>query len=135
MLPGGSPPSANRGLPRDRLSAADTADRSAHPAAGAAAGWQHAGAGRRDHRSLRPRARAAVGYLVKIELEVDSLAQLDEEALEVDAVPLDNMGPDLLREAVRRVDGRMITGASGRISAETAPALAATGATSCRSAG
>jgi nicotinate-nucleotide pyrophosphorylase (carboxylating) len=80
---------------------------------------------------IRPaveRARAAVGHLVKIELEVDSLAQLDEAlALEVDAVLLDNMGPELLREAVRRVDGRMVTEASGRINAETAPAMAATG--------
>lgn len=80
---------------------------------------------------IRPaveRARAAVGHLVKIELEVDSLAQLDEAlALQVDAVLLDNMGPDLLRDAVRRVDGRMITEASGRINAETAPAMAATG--------
>ncbi|HLZ65309.1 MAG TPA: carboxylating nicotinate-nucleotide diphosphorylase [Aliidongia sp.] len=80
---------------------------------------------------IRPaveRARAAVGHLVKIELEVDSLAQLDEAlALEVDAVLLDNMGPDLLRDAVQRVGGRMITEASGRINAETAPAMAATG--------
>jgi nicotinate-nucleotide pyrophosphorylase (carboxylating) len=80
---------------------------------------------------IRPaveRARAAVGHLVKIELEVDSLAQLDEALmLGVDAVLLDNMGPGLLREAVRRVDGRMITEASGRINAETAPAMAATG--------
>jgi len=80
---------------------------------------------------IRPaveRARAAVGHLVKIELEVDSLAQLDEAlSLGVDAVLLDNMDPDLLSEAVRRVDGRMITEASGRINAETAPAMAATG--------
>jgi nicotinate-nucleotide pyrophosphorylase (carboxylating) len=80
---------------------------------------------------IRPaveRARAAVGHLVKIELEVDSLAQLDEAlTLGVDAVLLDNMGPDLLLDAVRRVDGRMITEASGRINAETAPAMAATG--------
>jgi len=80
---------------------------------------------------IRPavlRARAAVGHLVKIELEVDSLAQLDEAlTLGVDAVLLDNMGPDLLREAVRRVEGRVITEASGRINAETAPAMAATG--------
>ncbi|GGF22276.1 nicotinate-nucleotide diphosphorylase (carboxylating) [Aliidongia dinghuensis] len=80
---------------------------------------------------IRPaveRARAAVGHLVKIELEVDSLAQLDEAlALEVDAVLLDNMDPATLREAVRRVDGRMITEASGRITAETAPAVAASG--------
>jgi nicotinate-nucleotide pyrophosphorylase (carboxylating) len=80
---------------------------------------------------IRPaveRARASVGHLVKIELEVDSLDQLDEAlTLPVDAVLLDNMGPDLLREAVRRVDGRLVTEASGRINAETAPAIAASG--------
>jgi len=74
------------------------------------------------------RARAAVGHLVKIEVEVDSLAQL-EELLEVgaDAVLLDNMGPDLLAEAVRRVDGRLVTEASGRITPETAVPIAEAG--------
>jgi nicotinate-nucleotide pyrophosphorylase (carboxylating) len=74
------------------------------------------------------RARAAVGHLVKIEVEVDTLAQLDEALTEgVDAVLLDNMTPDQLREAVRRVDGRAVTEASGRVTAETVPAIAATG--------
>lgn len=74
------------------------------------------------------RARSAVGHLVKIELEVDTLAQL-EEALDVgvDAVLLDNMTPDTLREAVAMVGGRAITEASGRVSPATAPAIAATG--------
>jgi nicotinate-nucleotide pyrophosphorylase (carboxylating) len=80
---------------------------------------------------IRPaveRARAGVGHLVKIELEVDTLAQLEEAlTLRVDAVLLDNMGPDLLREAVRMVGGRAITEASGRIRPDTAPAIAATG--------
>jgi nicotinate-nucleotide pyrophosphorylase (carboxylating) len=80
---------------------------------------------------IRPaleRARAAVGHLVKIELEVDTLEQL-REALEigVDAVLLDNMGPEMLREAVGIVAGRAITEASGRITPATAPAVAATG--------
>jgi nicotinate-nucleotide pyrophosphorylase (carboxylating) len=74
------------------------------------------------------RARAYVGHLVKIEVEVDTLEQL-EEALQVgaDAVLLDNMGPDTLRQAVALVDGQAITEASGRITLETAPALAETG--------
>lgn len=80
---------------------------------------------------IRPaveRARAAVGHLVKIELEVDTLAQLEEAlALGVDAILLDNMSPEMLREAVGRVDGRAITEASGRITPATAPAIAATG--------
>ena len=47
--------------------------------------------------------------------------------LKVDAVLLDNMGPELLREAVTIVDGRLITEASGRITAETAVPLAEAG--------
>ena len=74
------------------------------------------------------RARAGVGHMVKIELEVDTLEQLDQ-ALEmgVDVVLLDNMDLLTLREAVRRVDGRAVTEASGRITPDTAPQVAATG--------
>ena len=74
------------------------------------------------------RARAGVGHLVKIELEVDTLAQLDEAlTLKIDAVLLDNMGPEMLRQAVGMVDGRAITEASGRIRPDNAPAIAASG--------
>ncbi len=74
------------------------------------------------------RARTGVGHLVKIEVEVDTLAQL-EEALGagIDAVLLDNMGPDTLRRAVAMVGGRAVTEASGGITLETAPAVAASG--------
>ncbi len=74
------------------------------------------------------RARAGIGHLVKIEVEVDTLAQL-EEALSVgaDAVLLDNMSPETLREAVAMIDGRAVSEASGRISRETVGAVAATG--------
>jgi nicotinate-nucleotide pyrophosphorylase (carboxylating) len=74
------------------------------------------------------RAKAAAGHLVKIELEVDTLDQL-AEALEcgVDAVLLDNMDPGTLRRAVGMVAGRAVTEASGRITRETAPAIAAAG--------
>ena len=74
------------------------------------------------------RAKAAAGHLVKIELEVDTLDQL-AEAMEcgVDAVLLDNMGPETLRRAVDMVGGRAVTEASGRITVETAPAIAAAG--------
>lgn len=74
------------------------------------------------------RARAAVGHLVKIELEVDTLDQL-REALElpIDAVLLDNMEPKTLAEAVKLVGGRFITEASGGITPATVPSIAATG--------
>jgi nicotinate-nucleotide pyrophosphorylase (carboxylating) len=74
------------------------------------------------------RARAHAGHLVKIELEVDTLDQL-AEALEhaVDAVLLDNMDPATLRRAVAMVAGRAVTEASGRITRETAPEIAASG--------
>jgi nicotinate-nucleotide pyrophosphorylase (carboxylating) len=73
-------------------------------------------------------ARKSIGHLVKIEIEVDTLEQL-EEALAVgfDAVLLDNMEPDMLAEAVRLIDGRAIAEASGRITPATAPAIAASG--------
>ena len=74
------------------------------------------------------RAKSGVDHLVKIELEVDTLEQL-REALDcgVDAVLLDNMSPDDLREAVAMVAGRAVTEASGRITPTTAPSIAATG--------
>jgi nicotinate-nucleotide pyrophosphorylase (carboxylating) len=74
------------------------------------------------------RARAQIGHLVKIEVEVDTLAQLEEALTErPDAVLLDNMAPDMLRAAVALIDGRAIAEASGRITAETAPAIAEAG--------
>lgn len=74
------------------------------------------------------RAKARAGHLVKIEVEVDTLAQL-EQALSVgaDAVLLDNMKPETLRAAVAMVDGRALTEASGRITIETVGAVAASG--------
>lgn len=74
------------------------------------------------------KARAAAGHMVKIEIEVDTLAQLREVLdLPLDAVLLDNMGPELMAQAVQMVAGRMITEASGNVTVETVPALAATG--------
>jgi len=79
-------------------------------------------------RAAVERVRAGVGHMVKIELEVDTLAQLEEAlALRLDAVLLDNMDPAMLRQAVGMVDGRMITEASGGIRPDTAVAIAASG--------
>lgn len=74
------------------------------------------------------RARANTGHLVKIEVEVDTLDQL-EEALSVgaDAVLLDNMSPERLARAVAMIGGRAIAEASGRITRETVGAVAASG--------
>jgi nicotinate-nucleotide pyrophosphorylase (carboxylating) len=73
-------------------------------------------------------ARRGVGHLVKIEVEVDTLGQLEEAlATGVDAVLLDNMTPAQLATAVRMIEGRAIAEASGRITPQTAPAIAASG--------
>jgi len=79
-------------------------------------------------RTAVERARYAVGHLVKIEVEVDSLEML-REALDLgaDVVLLDNMSVETLREAVALARGRAITEASGGIMPETAAAIAATG--------
>ncbi|MDK9697543.1 MAG: carboxylating nicotinate-nucleotide diphosphorylase [Siculibacillus sp.] len=74
------------------------------------------------------RARAFVGHLVKIEVEVDRLDQLVEAMTErPDAVLLDNMGPDMLREAVKIVAGRAATEASGGVGPDTVKAIAESG--------
>ena len=73
-------------------------------------------------------ARDFAGHLVKIEVEVDTLDQL-QEALDVgpDAVMLDNMPPDMLRQAVAIADGKVVLEASGGIDGETVAAVAETG--------
>lgn len=74
------------------------------------------------------RVRAHVGHLVKIEVEVDTLAQLDEAlGARADAILLDNMSLDDLRRGVAIIGGRAISEASGRVTPETAPAIAETG--------
>lgn len=73
-------------------------------------------------------AFAHVGHMTQIEIEVDTLAQLDE-ALDAGAkvILLDNMRPETLREAVARTGGRALLEASGRVSLDTVAAIAATG--------
>ena len=73
-------------------------------------------------------ARSRAGHLVKIEVEVDTLAQLDEVmAHRVDVVLLDNMTPAQLRTAVARVAGAMLTEASGGVNLDTVRAIAEAG--------
>ncbi len=74
------------------------------------------------------RSRAFVGHLVKIEVEVDTLDQLREAMTErPDAVLLDNMGPEVLREAVAIVAGRAITEASGGVGPDSVGPIAEAG--------
>jgi nicotinate-nucleotide pyrophosphorylase (carboxylating) len=74
------------------------------------------------------RARAMAGHLMKVEVEIDSLDQL-EAALEhgPDVVMLDNFSLADLAEAVRRTAGRAVLEASGGVSLDTVRAIAQTG--------
>jgi nicotinate-nucleotide pyrophosphorylase (carboxylating) len=74
--------------------------------------------------SVRERA----GHMVKVEIEVDTLEQLQQALeLDIDAVLLDNMTPEQLTRAVRMVNGRAVTEASGSITPERIVAVAASG--------
>lgn len=74
------------------------------------------------------RVRAGLGHMAKIEIEVDSLAQLEEAlALGLDTILLDNMTPDELRRAVATANGRATLEASGNITVDTVRAVAETG--------
>lgn len=73
-------------------------------------------------------AQNFAGHLLPVEVEVDTLAQL-EQALDAGAnlVLLDNMAPKLLRQAVIMCQGRAKTEASGGITPESVRAVAETG--------
>ncbi|HVM81599.1 MAG TPA: carboxylating nicotinate-nucleotide diphosphorylase [Stellaceae bacterium] len=79
-------------------------------------------------RAAVAKARRSLGHMVKIEVEVDRLDQIGEAlAAGADVIMLDNMTTAQMREAVEMIGGRAIVEASGRITAESAPAIAATG--------
>jgi nicotinate-nucleotide pyrophosphorylase (carboxylating) len=67
-------------------------------------------------------------HMLKIEIECESLEQVDE-ALEAgaDIIMLDNMDPFMMREAVKKVNGRVLLEASGGISLDTVRGVASTG--------
>ena len=74
------------------------------------------------------RARSAVPHGLKVEVEVQDLTQLDDAiAAGADAVLLDNMSPELVREAVTRAGGKVLLEASGGVTLETVSEYAATG--------
>lgn len=79
------------------------------------------------------RARAAAGHLMKVEVEVDGLEQLDQalaligEGVGPDIVMLDNFTLADLREAVARTAGRVTLEASGGVTLQTVRTIAETG--------
>ena len=80
-------------------------------------------------RQALEKAKSSAGHMVKIEIEVDNLSQLQEvcDTGLADCVLLDNMGPDLLTQAVQMVAGKMTTEASGNITLSTITQIAQTG--------
>ncbi len=80
-------------------------------------------------RPVLERARAHIGHLVKVEIEVDNLDQL-REVLETglaDVVLLDNMDIATLTEAVKQAAGRVVLEASGGVTQGSIARIAATG--------
>ena len=74
------------------------------------------------------RLRAGLGHMVKIEVEVDRLEQLEEAlANGVDTILLDNMPLDDMRRAAALAKGKAVLEASGNVTLETVRAIAETG--------
>ncbi|MBB5518296.1 carboxylating nicotinate-nucleotide diphosphorylase [Amphiplicatus metriothermophilus] len=73
-------------------------------------------------------ARAAAGHMVRIEIEIDRLSQLETALAEgADAILLDNMSVDDMKRAVHMTRGRAALEASGNVTPDTARAVAETG--------
>jgi len=74
------------------------------------------------------RLKDRLGHMVKVEVEVDTLEQLETALrLGVDTILLDNMSPDQLRQAVALTKGRALLEASGGINLETVREVAESG--------
>jgi len=73
--------------------------------------------------------KAQASHMIRVEIEVDRLDQLDEVLSEggADVVLLDNMDTPTLREAVRMTEGRLCLEASGNMRLERIAEVAATG--------
>ncbi len=80
-------------------------------------------------RPVLERARAHIGHLVKVEIEVDTLKQLREvlDSGLADVVLLDNMDVAELTEAVKLTRGRVVLEASGGVTQDSIAGIAATG--------
>ena len=74
------------------------------------------------------RLRQGLGHMVKLEVEVDRLAQLEEAlSLGVDAILLDNMAAGDMRRAVTLAKGKAVLEASGNVTLQSVRAIAETG--------
>jgi nicotinate-nucleotide pyrophosphorylase (carboxylating) len=74
------------------------------------------------------RLRASLGHMVKVEVEVDSIAQLEEALREgVDTILLDNMSLEDLRRAVALAKDKAVLEASGNVTLASVRAIAETG--------
>ena len=74
------------------------------------------------------RVRENVPHTIRIEVETDMLAQVDE-CLEcgVDIIMLDNMSPAMMSKAVMKINGRALVEASGGVNIDTIEAIAGSG--------
>lgn len=74
------------------------------------------------------RVREQAPHTIKIEVETDTLAQVDEcLACGADIIMLDNMSPEIMAEAVDTIKGRALVEASGGVNLETVRAIAESG--------
>ncbi|MCK5233008.1 MAG: carboxylating nicotinate-nucleotide diphosphorylase, partial [Desulfobulbaceae bacterium] len=65
------------------------------------------------------RARASIHHLLKIEIEVTGIEQIEEAlANKADIVMLDNMDPTMIRESVALIDKRALVEVSGGVNLE-----------------
>ncbi len=80
-------------------------------------------------KAVLQRARAHAGHLVKIEIEVDTLDQLRDVLATgmADVVMLDNMNIEMLKEAVKIADGRVVLEVSGGVTLDSIAEIAKTG--------
>ena len=80
-------------------------------------------------RAALERAKSVAGHLVKIEIEVDTLAQLREVLATglADVLLVDNFDVPMLKEAVAIVNGRLVIEASGGVTLDNVAQIAATG--------
>jgi nicotinate-nucleotide pyrophosphorylase (carboxylating) len=73
-------------------------------------------------------ARRNVPHTIKIEVETEDLAQIDEAiSNKADIIMLDNMEIDMIKKAVKKIDGRAIIEVSGNVNLDTVFDIASTG--------